>query len=262
MKTAKISWQSEGLDIQGAIYAPGSAPCPALVLCHGIPGRGKAPENDGGYPSLAARFCGEGFSVLLFNFRGTGASGGNFDILGWARDLEAGLNVFSARPEVDPRRIFLLGFSGGGAVSIYVAARNKEISGVIACASPAEFRRLVEERGIESFIADAREIGIIRDPDFPPSLETWGGSFSVVRPLDWIDKIPPRPLLIIHGTKDEIVPVAQAEALSQRARGGAELFLIKGGQHRLRLDERAMDKAVSWLKQQSTQGGEPRLSCS
>jgi uncharacterized protein len=257
MRIEKICWKSEGLDIRGEIYAPGrrGGPCPALVICHGIPGRGKAPDNDGGYPGLAARFGAEGFAVLIFNFRGTGLSGGNFDIRGWAHDLEAGLEIFSARPEVDPGRIFLLGFSGGGAVSIYVAARSTKIAGVVAGASPAEFRPLVEERGIESFLAHAREIGIIRDADFPPSLAAWARNFSVIRPLDWVDKIPPRPLLLLHGTDDEVVPVSQARALYEKVRGRAELCLIEGGEHRLRLVEKAMKKAMSWLKERAFRPG-------
>lgn len=247
-----VSWESEGVTIRGEIYSPGKPThfYPALVICHGIPGKTKVAE-DGGYPLLAERFCRAGFLALIFNFRGTGVSGGNFDILGWARDLEAGLNVLGARPDIDPKRIFLLGFSGGAAVSIYVAARNGNIAGVVACASPAEFRRLVGEKGMESFIENAREVGIIRDKDFPSSVEEWAGNFSLVRPLDWIGQIPPRPLLIVHGTHDEVVDVSQAHALYSRVNGRAELFLIEGGEHRLRVDERAMGKVLAWSKEKA-----------
>lgn len=252
MDIENVCWRNEGVEIRGEIYSPGNGPraYPALIICHGIPGKAKV-QDDGGYPLLARRFCREGFLVLIFNFRGTGGSGGNFDILGWTRDLEGGLKFLCARRDVDPKRIFLLGFSGGGAVSIYVAARDRRIAGVVACASPAEFRRFLEDKGVESFIQSAREVGIIRDADFPPSLEEWGRNFSRVRPVDWVAKIPPRPLLIIHGTEDEVVAVSQARALYEEVKGRAELFLIEGGEHRLRVDEKAMDKAMAWLKKQS-----------
>ena len=175
-------------------------------------------------------------------------SEGNFDILGWARDLEEGLDNLTLRPEVDPKRIYLMGFSGGAAVSIYVAAHRKEVAALISCASPAEFRDLITGKGLDDFLVHAREAGIIKDPAFPPSRENWKKSFQTVRPVDWIDKIPPRPLLMIQGTEDEVVDVGHAQRLYRKVKDRAEIFLIEGGGHRLRIDERAMEKALEWLK--------------
>ena len=249
MGIEKISWKSDGLTIVGELYLPAdrTGTFPALVICHGIPAKVKGPD-DRGYPLLAERFCQEGFEVLIFNFRGAGLSEGDFDILGWARDLAEGLDDLTLRPEVDPKRIFLMGFSGGAAVSIYVAAHRKDVAALVSCASPAEFRDLITGKGLDDFLVHARDVGIIRDPAFPPSRENWKKSFQTVRPVDWIDKIPPRPLLIIHGTRDEVVNVSHAQRLYQKVKGRAEIFLIEGGEHRLRVDERAMEKALEWLK--------------
>jgi len=248
MRTKPISWKSENLNIQGEIYIPAESrkPFPGLVLCHGIPGKTKDPD-DRGYPFLAERFCREGFLVMIFNFRGTGTSEGNFDLVGWAQDLETGLNYFSRLPEVDKNRLYLMGFSGGAAVSIYVAAHRQEIRAVVSCASPAEFKELITGRGLGEFLAHAREVGIIRDPHFPSSAAAWKKSFQTIKPLQWIGKIPPRPLLIIHGTADEVVAVRHAKLLFEKAKRQAELFLIEGAGHRLRLEERAMQKALEWL---------------
>ncbi len=233
----------------GEVYLPSgrTRTFPALVISHGIPAKVKSPD-DRGYPLLAERFCREGFEVLIFNFRGAGLSEGDFDILGWSRDLEGGLDYLALRREVDPQRIFLMGFSGGAAVSIYVAAHRKEVAALVSCASPAEFRDLITGKGGDDFLVHARDVGIIKDPAFPSSLEDWKKSFQTVRPVDWIDKIPPRPLLIIHGTRDEVVDVSHAQRLYRKVKGKAEIFLIENGEHRLRIDERAMDKALEWLK--------------
>ena len=206
MKKEAIVWKSENLKIFGEKYLPAGSPppFPSLVICHGIPGKTKG-SDDPGYPALAERFCREGFLVVIFNFRGTGASEGNFDILGWARDLEAGLDDLNRRSEVDHQRVYLMGFSGGAAVSIYVAARRKEIAGVVSCASPAEFQELLTGRGLADFLAHAREVGIIRDSNFPSSLPEWRKTFETVNPLRWIGRIPPRPLLLIQGSADEVV---------------------------------------------------------
>jgi len=252
MNVEKISWKSNGFKIIGKVYVPTdrSQPYPALALCHGIPAKVKGPD-DRGYPLLGERFCAEGFFVLIFNFRGAGLSEGNFDILGWARDLEEALDYLALRPEIDQKRVFLMGFSGGAAVSIYVAAHRKEITALISCASPAEFRDLTTGKGMEGFLTHAREVGIIKDPNFPASLKDWKKGFQAVKPLNWIDRLPPRPLLIIHGTADEVVNVRHARNLYEKVRGKAELFLIEGGEHRLRVDTRAMKKAIEWLKEQA-----------
>ena len=249
MNIERISWKSDGLAIRGEIYLPAGPPgsFPALILCHGIPAKAKGPD-DGGYPLLAERFCREGFLVLIFNFRGAGVSEGNFDILGWARDLEKGLNTLYLRPEADRKRIYLMGFSGGAAVSIYVAARHKEVAALVSCASPAEFRDLSTAQGLEDFLTHARDVGIVRSPDFPRSMDEWKKSFKMVRPLDWIDRIPPRPLLLIHGTRDDVVRVSHAHRLYEKVKGKAELSIIEGAGHRLRVEEKAMEKALDWLK--------------
>ncbi len=256
MDIKKISWKSDGVDIFGELYFPESQspPFPALIVCHGIPAKTKSPD-DRGYPLLAERFCREGFLVLIFNFRGAGLSGGNFDLRGWARDLEGGLDQVRARPEADPRRVFAMGFSGGAAVSICVAARRKEIAGVVSCASPADLLDLATGTGLEDFLRHAREVGIIRDPGFPPSLEEWKKGFEEVKPADCIHQIPPRPLLLVHGTSDDVVDVSHAHRLYEKVKGRAELFLIEGGGHRLRVDERAVEKALSWLKRLARKGG-------
>jgi dipeptidyl aminopeptidase/acylaminoacyl peptidase len=248
MNRESISWKSDGLKIAGEVYSPGNQDerLPALIICHGIPAGVKGPE-DRGYPLLAERFCREGFLTVIFNFRGAGSSEGDFDLLGWARDLEGGLDYLSSRREVDPKRIFLLGFSGGAAVAIYVAAHRNEVAALVSCASPAEFGDLTEKR-LDDFLAHARKVGIVRDSHFPPSMDDWRKSFQAVKPIDWIAKIPPRPILLIHGTRDEVVDLAHAKRLYQRVKGRAEIFLLEGGGHRLRVDERAMGKALEWLK--------------
>jgi fermentation-respiration switch protein FrsA (DUF1100 family) len=248
MEVEKISWKKDGLNIEGEVYIPAgpASPFPGLIICHGIPAKAKEP-GDRGYPLLAERFCLEGFEVLIFNFRGAGLSEGNFDILGWTRDLEGALDYLIHRPEVDPSRIFLLGFSGGAAVSICVTAQRKEIAALVSCASPAEFQDLITGQGLVDFLSHCRDVGIIKDAKFPVSLKDWKDGFRTVQPLDWVERIPPRPFLIIHGTKDDIVDVSHARHLYDKVRGKAELFLIEEAGHRLRVEERAMQKAMELL---------------
>jgi alpha/beta superfamily hydrolase len=82
------------------------------------------PDEKGGYPELAARFCEAGFVAMVFNFRGCGPSQGNIDMVGWTHDLAAAVDFLNMLPEVDKSRICLLGSSGGAAISVYVAAND------------------------------------------------------------------------------------------------------------------------------------------
>jgi putative redox protein len=147
----------------------------------------------------------------------------------------------------DPGRIALMGFSGGGAVSIICAARGPELAGVAALASPADFSRLLPREGMGEFIAHARAISIISDPAFPPCEEAYYREMLALSPVEVVGAVAPTPLLLIHGDEDDTVPVESAYRLFESASDPRELFIVAGGGHKLRLNAGAMDKAVGWI---------------
>lgn len=240
----------DGLTISGQLYLPGEEariPYPAICVCHGIPTHTPDP-GDGGYPLLAEKLCREGFAVLIFNFRGTGASSGNFDILGWTRDLKTAIDYLWALPEVNRSHLSLLGFSAGAAVSVYVASQDKRVSSVAACACLAEFALVTEADNPQSVINHFRSIGIIRDKDFPQSIEGWLSGFKLVSPIKSIAGIAPRPLLLVHSRQDEVVPVSHAYRLYEEAGEPKQIVILDGAEHRLRQNDKAMTIVIDWLK--------------
>ena len=245
----RVTLTVEGIPIVGQLFLPaGKGPYPAVCICHGIPSGTPKEKDDGGYPELAERMCREGFVTFIFNFRGTGESGGNFDLAGWARDLEAVIDYLWELPELDRAHLSLLGFSGGAAVAIYVVANDERISCVAACACPAEFTFLSGVDEPEKIVDYFRGIGIIRDEDFPDEAEKWLDGFNEVRPIDCVAEIAPRPLLLVHGNKDETVDVGHARGLYEKAGEPKQLVIIDGAGHRLRQDEKAMRQVIGWLK--------------
>jgi fermentation-respiration switch protein FrsA (DUF1100 family) len=240
----------DNLNLPGEVYFPEtiSKPCPALCLCHGIPSGQPGSSDDTGYPGLAEKFCAVGFVTLIFSFRGAGEAQGNLDMLGWTRDLMAAIDYLSSLEEVDKSRLCLLGSSAGAAVSVYVAANEPRISSLVTLACPAEFGFLTDKQRAEATIDHFRSIGVIRDAGFPPSVDKWLNGFKTVSPLRWIDKISPRPLLLIHGDKDDVVPVEHARKLFEKAGEPKKLVIIPGAGHRLRLEEKAVTTALNWLK--------------
>ena len=219
-----------------------------LVLCHGFP----VEANDAtmisrAYHDLADRLAADtGWVVLTFSFRGIAESSGNFSLGGWLSDLNAAIDVMFDQQAVDG--VWLCGFAAGGALALCAAGEDRRIKGVAAFAAPADFgERAADAR---RFVAQARAVGVIRDPNFPPDLEEWARELREIRPLSLIGKIPPRPILLVHGANDEVVPVLEARVLADGAQGEVELRVLPGAAHRLRHDPRAIAILIGWLDRQ------------
>jgi dipeptidyl aminopeptidase/acylaminoacyl peptidase len=253
MEVERLTLKVDGISIAGEVYIPDREVghlAPGLVLCHGIPAGPPDPSNRG-YALLAESFCAAGFVTLIFNFRGTGLSEGDFDITGWTRDLAAALDYLFERKEVDRARFFLMGSSAGGAVSVYTAAHDPRICALACFACPAEFSLVRNPQDGHRMLDHSRQVGLFRTPGFPPSEEDWLRAFEEVSPIRWIDRIAPRPLLLVHGDDDDVVNVSQAQALYERAGEPKELVILAGVGHRLRQEAIAVDAAFRWLKEQA-----------
>jgi putative redox protein len=221
-----------------------------LVLCHGFPLSPTSPAGwaSRGYEELADRLAADtGWVVLTLSFRGIGRSGGNFSLAGWLADLSSASDALLAEPGVDA--IWLCGFAAGGALAICSAGEDPRVRGVAAFSAPADFA----ERAVDArrFVNQARAVGVIRDPDFPADLDAWARELREIRPLGLIAKVPPRPILLVHGANDEVVPMLDARALADAAEGRVELRILAGAGHRLRHDPRAIALLFGWLDRQN-----------
>lgn len=241
--------QVDGISIVGQYFLPDSTNrYPAVCLCHGAPSGSPPEPGDGGYPALSERFCSEGYAAFFFNFRGAGDSGGNMDVYGWTRDLEAVIGYLYKLDGVDNSRLSLVGFSAGAATSVYVASKDERVTSVVACACPAHFGLFTESGEPQAIIERYRSIGAIRDDDFPSSVEGWFDDLKIVTPLDHVAGIAPRPLLLVHGGQDDTVPVEHARQLYEKAGIPKKLVIIDDAGHRLRRDERVIGAVLDWLK--------------
>ena len=240
----------QAIVINGSILIPSAGEAgvkSVVVLCHGIPGE-KSASSSPGYAHLAEKLASDGHCVAFFNFRGAGDSGGDFDIRGWMDDLRGVLSCIRAR--FAPRPI-LFGFSAGGAVAVCAASSDPAIGGLLLCGSPAEFTRVLG--GPEQFFEHARTIGIIRTPGFPVDKNAWANGFREVCAEKNISACGAITKLIMHGDEDDTVPVDHAYRLYAAAAEPKELMIVKGGGHRLRLNEGAMNSARRWLKRVSSE---------
>jgi putative redox protein len=245
------SFEAGGLRLAAHLAQPARAaagPRPTLVLAHGFPaGPGGAATSAQTYPDLADQLATEtGWTVLAFNFRGAGDSEGEFSLQGWLDDLGAAISHVLSLPRASG--VWLAGSSAGGSLAICAAAADDRVRGVATLAAPAEFDSWANDA--RAFLRHCRQLGVVRTAAFPPDVDLWAKEFKEIQPLAAVTKIPPRPLLVMHGGQDNVVPVSDARAIVDAADGQADLRVIVGGGHRLRHDPRAVAALIGWMERQ------------
>jgi putative redox protein len=217
---------------------------PAVVLAHGYPSDvNAASAAASALPELADRIAAEmGWTALALAFRGCDVSEGSFSLRGWLDDLVAAVGHLEGLDAVSG--VWLAGFGTGGSLAICAAAELTQVQGVAALGAPADFddwashpRRLLEH---------SREVGMIKDRHFPPDMDAWSKELRELRAVECAPRVAPRPMLVVHGSDDDVVPAFDARVLVD-SHGDAELRIVSGAGHRLRHDPRAVAILLGWL---------------
>jgi len=187
-------------------------------------------ENIGGCLDLARLARAAGFNLLLVDYRGYGESQGRPTEQGIYRDGEAALDHLGSRAGVDPDRIVVWGRSIGAAVAVRLAARGAEATGAARDGSAGDPG------------GAPRVAGLILESPFTsvPDLLRQGGHVALLALSRFgtyrfdsaaqIGRVE-APVLIVHGTDDEIAPFELGRRLYDLAPGRKELAAIRGGGH-------------------------------
>jgi alpha/beta superfamily hydrolase len=238
--------------IRGAFYPTNSSKAPCLIVCHGMPASPRKVEtdseydtgNDLTYEEIAELFVDLGIAAVIFNFRGTGASTGDYHPMGWVADLNAVIDWVSQRHEVDLSNLGLLGSSMGAAIAIAVASGRDDIKFLITYASPSIVSKPSDPLAT---IQNYRDMGIINSNGFPQDPEEWAKEFDSIVPVELIRKITCDYMLLVHGDADDVVPVQSAYHLAEFAPPHAELHIQQGAGHRFRSEPKSIETILNWM---------------
>ena len=214
---------SDGVKLEGW-FVPSPYSGAAVILGHGF-GRSRQEMLD--VAAILHRNC---YNVLLFDWRAHGKSEGDRTTFGYleVNDLAAALDYVSQRPEVDPQRVGVLGNSMGGAIAIRGGAVLPQLKAVV---SDSPFPSLQD--GIEVGVRRRGPLGVwpLRPLALYLGAKTIGIDPELVRPIDDIDAISPRPVLIMHGGRDALVPDDTGERLYAAADEPKFLWLAPDAEH-------------------------------
>jgi pimeloyl-ACP methyl ester carboxylesterase len=98
-------------------------------------------------------------------------------------------------------------------------------------------------------VAACEHVRSIRTPNFPSPFEAWARELRSIRAAQCVAELVDRPLLVVHGTDDDLVPDFDARVVAD-THGSAELRLVGGAGHQLRHDPRAVAILLGWLDRQ------------
>jgi len=231
-----------------------------LVL-HGFGGN----KEGFGQIAIANQLIQWGYVTMRFDFRGCGDSEGEHGrilCLDQVSDTSNAVTYMVGRPDVDPKRIALVGSSFGAAVSVYTAGVDERVAAVISCGgwgdgerkfrgqhpTPEAWTRFTKmlEEGRRHREQTGKSLMVPRFDivPIPEHLRNRMSKRSIMefpaetaqsmydfRADEMVGKIAPRPLLLLHSARDSVTPTEQSIELFKRAKQPTELHLLSEVDH-------------------------------
>lgn len=180
-----------------ALYLPQPTATYTILYSHGNA------EDLGDVRFILEQLQTAGFAVFAYDYRGYGTSQGKPSEQNAYEDIEAAYTYLTQTVKVPPERIIVYGRSVGGGPSIYLASRQAVAGLVLESAFTSVFRV------------------ITRIPLYPFDKFPNIGRIKAVR----------CPVLVMHGTADQVIPFWHGQALFQQANEPKRFVPIKGANH-------------------------------
>jgi uncharacterized protein len=213
----------DGVALRGW-YIPAGDSLKTVIVCSGANGSLDADMH------VAPWLHEAGFNVLLFNWRAHGDSEGEVVTLGFNEryDLIAAVRFTKSR---GAERVGVLGFSMGGTVAIATAAVYEDVNAVVADSPFVYVLSAVAGGLIERGVPEGLSFLLARVFVITACLRTRLNLFDIDL-VRWIQRVAPRPLLLIFGEQDVIVPKSEVDVIFARAGEPKEVWRVPEAAHR------------------------------
>ena len=212
--------------LDATLWLPKSNAKAGLVFCHGWGGGSQ-------YDDLLETLADNHYFALRFQQRGYGSSTGQSDLGLWVEDMTACAEVL----KTVTNRIWAAGQSTGGTMSLIAAAMQPCFAGAVSLAPFCTLDRILIDNPSAKSILESR-FGPLHEKDH--------------RAADTLTHGMNKPVLLIHGTDDQTVPIAHGKQLAESIGETATFFPVEGGDHHLRnVNRRAIIETIlAWLDAQ------------
>jgi len=190
-----------------------------IICCHGL----YSSKESEKYIKMAEMAGKEGISTIRFDFRGCGESAGSIGDSGLTNRIEDLQEVIHyVRKRFSNARIALFGSSLGGMVAIMVSSMDNNISSLSVLSTPYEIK---EDLGMgENFIEDLKRYDILKA----------------------VEKAS--PILVIHGRRDELVPMKHAEKIYAHAPHDKKILFFDADHSFSTFRKEAVEASLEWIK--------------
>lgn len=228
----------------GILHRPATQPDAAVVLCHGM----ESSKESEKITALSRRMADRGILALRFDFAGNGASEGKFEEMTYSGEVEDLRAAYDFVLQYEPKKVGVFGSSMGGAVAVLFAGQEQTVAALVTLAAPVHPEKIRERLLSPEETRRWRTQGYIMYHEKRLNVTL----LEDVERLD-VPKAARKitcPALVVHGDKDDTVPIEEGRELFAALAGPKRLCIIEGSDHRLTQPahlQKALTESIDWL---------------
>lgn len=239
-RVQRVTIPAKSSVLQAVIHTPKQESGKTLIISHGFRG---SKDGSGKAVFLAEQAAAAGFTVVRYDF----TPGQTLSV-----QVEELTSVIAFCRQHLGKEIILLGRSMGGSASLVCAAADPAIKGLALWATPSNLIETFQlALGKDYASLEKGNILILNDSygklELKPEFIRDFAKFDLLSVMQSLVNRS-MPVLILHGTKDEIVPIRQALLLYEAAAQPKTFVQIDGGDHQFNQHSQVASQAVmNWL---------------
>jgi uncharacterized protein len=245
LREERIAFQnSRNQKLAGILHHPAARADAAVIFCHGM----ESSKESEKIVAMSRQLAESGVLALRFDFAGSGESEGKFEEMTYSGEVEDLRAAHEFVLQYAPKKVGIVGSSMGGTVALLFTARENTIAALATIAAPVHPERfsakvltseqMREWRALGYIVYHERRLNISLFDDVA-NLDVPGAARKIVCPA-----------LVIHGDRDDTVPVGEARELFAALAGPKRLCIIEGSDHRLSDPahlRKALVESIEWL---------------